>query len=110
MNKIILRVSLALTFVSLTFFLAALQIPHIGEGAEDWHTVKRPAIPASKTSGSSLDELHPDIELELYKTVYLKGSTPKRKRIVVKAFWIETLNCYCYFDDYGRLCAVPEHR
>lgn len=39
------KLALAVLFVAITFFLAALQIPHIGEGAPDWHTVRNPQIP-----------------------------------------------------------------
>ncbi len=39
------QIALATLFVAITFLLAAIQIPHIGEGAPDWHTVKNPQIP-----------------------------------------------------------------
>lgn len=107
-NRIMMRIAFALFFVSLTFLIAALQIPHIGEGAPEWHTVKRPGIPANTTSGGSTAK-HPDKELILYKNVCVNGVC-RRVEIKTQAFWIETLSCYCYFDDYGRLCAVPEIR
>ncbi len=109
MNKnTMMRVSLAIIFVSITLLIAALQIPHIGEGAPEWHTVRRPRIPTSTTSGTS-DSRHADREIILYKRVCVDGNS-RKIRIKTTAFWIGTLNCYCYFDDYGRLCAVPELR
>lgn len=39
------QIALATLFVAITFLLAAIQIPHIGEGAPEWHTVKNPQIP-----------------------------------------------------------------
>lgn len=53
MSKRILSLSLALCFVALVFLIAALQIPRIGEGAPDWHTVKRPQIPVQSLDADS---------------------------------------------------------
>lgn len=51
--KRLFGIALALFLVSITYLIAALQIPHIGEGAPDWHTVKRPQIPVQSISNDS---------------------------------------------------------
>lgn len=135
---------LALLLMSLCFFLAALQIPHIGEGAPDWHTVKNPQIPVQSLSNDScpppdkipdsdcpdLDKAHPPIAVVIamqecvsepvygwkYERQHRKwvkaclGTHAVSKYIkkTVTANWIDTLHCYAFYDDYGRLRLLPD--
>lgn len=144
MHKRILQVGLALFFVSVCFLLAALQIPHIGIGAPDWHTVKRPEIPVQSATEEDQVELpvlvdcgdtskpHPDIVLLVVMKVCVaepvygwsldaqqnkwvracvgNRAVSKYVKKQVKASWIDTINCYAFYDDYGRLRLVPEYR
>jgi hypothetical protein len=135
--------------MSLCFFLAALQIPHIGEGAPDWHTVKRPQIPVHSITDDSTppaapeqnpdgdgspvcSAAHPPLALEIstvvcvaepvygwkydcqskqwVKTCLGTHAVSKYMKKTVIAYWIETIRCYGFYDDYGRLKAVPEYR
>jgi len=138
-----LRIALALFIMSVSFFLAALEIPHIGEGAPDWHTVKRPQIPVQSISSDScpppapdenceINRAHPPIALDISTTVCVSepvlgwrydcekkqwvqdcvGSHAVSKWVTktVTANWIDTIHCYAFYDDYGRLKMVPEYR
>ncbi|MBX9724522.1 MAG: hypothetical protein K2X81_24150 [Candidatus Obscuribacterales bacterium] len=143
MSKL-LRFVIALFLMSVVFFIAALQIPHIGEGAPDWHTVKRPQIPLQSINddcnppplpagdGDALcSKEHPPIALvvgaqvcisepfEYWKYdcesktwVKARGThaVSKYVRKTVTAFWIDTIHCYAFYDDYGRLKAVPDFK
>lgn len=143
-SRRLVQIGLALFFVSLVYLLAALQIPHIGEGAPDWHTVRRPQIPVEfpsaerspppqpASSGSSDEwQTHAPIALlvgmrvSILEPVKIKKYDPERKQWVdcwvkravckyvqkwVIAYWIDTMNCYGFFDDYGRLRLLPDVR
>ena len=143
-NKRLLHIGLALFFVSVCFLLAAVQIPQIGTGAPDWHTVMRPEIPVVSVSDEdcpeakilpdcfSADKAHPDIFILVAMKVCVAepvygwkfdhnknkwasacvGTRPVSKYVKkqVKASWIDTIGCYGFYDDYGRLRLVPEYR
>lgn len=143
------QVSLALFLMALCFFLAALQIPHIGEGAPDWHTVKRPQIPVQSITNDScppalpeqtpdgygcpvVTKAHPPIAIDINTQVcvaepvdgwkydcdqkkWVKAcvgthAVSKYVRKTVTAYWIETIHCYGFYDDYGRLKTLPDYR
>lgn len=141
------KLGLALFLMSLCFFLAALQIPHIGEGAPDWHTVKRPQIPVQSVSNEPspappdespdndcpvFDQAHPPIAVLIamqecvYEPVYgwkykydekkwVKAylgthAVSKYVKKTFTAYWIDTLHCYAFYDDYGRLRLLPDFR
>ncbi len=147
-SRILFRCTLAFFFVSCCFLLAALQIPRIGEGAPDWHTVKRPAIPLESLaadaetpdapqeqafpSNPGLDCLHPPIAIGVNMRVCVwepvygfkydclkkqwvrvclgKHAVCRYQRKTITAYWIPTMNCYGFYDDYGRLRLLPDFR
>ena len=143
MPKRIIALNLALVLISISFFFAALQIPHIGEGAPDWHTVKRPQIPIESLSDGAPPPVgipdegkctpgHPPIAVMVafqvcvsepvygwsfnrasgkWERVCLgKHAVTKYLRKLVYAHWIDTLHCYAFYDDYGRLRLLPDLR
>lgn len=136
-------INLVLLLTSICFFLAAFQLTHLGEGAPDWHTVKRPQIPVESSTEDSVppgspppelsgSSVHPPIavvvafQVSSSEPVYgFKYDPSSRKwvraclgkhavcryvRKLVTAYWIETLHCYGFYDDYGRLRLLPDFR
>ena len=144
-----IQLALALLLVAITFFLAALQIPHIGEGAPDWHTVKKPQIPVESVNEGDQapspppdpenpDSLpivsgeHPPIAIRVTQAVCVSepvygwrwnkekkqwyraylGTHAVTKYIskTVTAYWVVTLHCDAFYDNYGRLRSLPDYR
>lgn len=141
------QVALVVLLIAITFFLAALQIPHIGEGAPDWHTVQNPQIPVQSVPDTSpkpdalkdADGLssyacrtHPPIILNITQAVCVtepvfgwrwdsskkdwiytevaKKTSTKYLTTPVAAYWIDTLHCYAFYDNYNRLRLLPDFK
>ncbi|MBX9570049.1 MAG: hypothetical protein K2X77_14210 [Candidatus Obscuribacterales bacterium] len=142
------QIALATLFVAITFLLAAIQIPHIGEGAPDWHTVKNPQIPVQSVgpdekppavpseNDAMLSEYacktHPPIKILVTQAVCVsepvygwKWDASKKDWVRVQvgtraavryltqpvtAYWIDSLHCYAFYDNYGRLRMLPDYR
>lgn len=142
------QIALATLFVAITFLLAAIQIPHIGEGAPDWHTVKNPQIPVQSVGpdekppavppegDATLSEYgcktHPPIKILVTQAVcvsepvygwkwdeckkqWVREQVGTRTAVryltqPVTAYWIDSLHCYAFYDNYGRLRMLPDYR
>lgn len=142
------KIALALLFVAITFLLAATQIPHIGEGAPDWHTVKNPQIPLESVGPDEKPPVvpsendavlsvfgcktHPPIKILVTQAVCVAEpvygwqwdaakSRWERAQVgtktavryltqAVTAYWIDSLHCYAFYDNYGRLRMLPDYR
>ena len=142
------RIAIAFLFVAITFLLAAIQIPRIGQGAPDWHTVKNPQIPVSSVgpdekppvvSREEEAELskyacrtHPPIKIQVTQAVcvseplygwkwdeqlkqWVRAQVGTKSGVryitqVVTAHWIDSLHCYAFYDNYGRLRMLPDYK